>query len=238
MSSDEDLTVISTYLARRDVDQLARPVDLLVLMGSSVLESVEVTAQAWHDGVVRRILVSGGIGHSTQYLIDKVGQKQRRPESHIFRDLLVNDLGLDPTAITIEDQSTNCGENAEFSRSFVHRAESIVIVQDPTMQRRTHASFERSFRDLPGTELISFAAAIPWIGGDSVSSGPGAPPIWSRDRFASLVLGEVRRLADDPNGYGPRGRDFIDHVEIPDPVLIAYRNIVAKRPDLVRAAGG
>jgi uncharacterized SAM-binding protein YcdF (DUF218 family) len=215
---------MSNYLARRDVEQLAEPVDVLILMGSAVLESVDVTASAWHDGVVRRILVSGGIGHSTRLLLDKVGEQEPRPESHIFRDLLVKTAAVDPAAITVEDRSTNCGENAEFSRRFVDRAGSIALVQDPTMQRRTHASFERSFRDLPGTELISFAPVIPWIGPDGVGAGPGRPVIWELERFTSLVLGEIRRLRDDENGYGPRGRDFIDHVELPAVVLDAYSN--------------
>jgi uncharacterized SAM-binding protein YcdF (DUF218 family) len=234
---DDELTLISTYLARRDVEKLTESVDLLILMGSAVLESVEVTARAWHDGVVRRILVSGGIGHSTPHLVAKVGQVEMRPESHIFRELLV-DEHVDPAAITIEDQSTNCGENAEFSRRFVDRAGSIVLIQDPTMQRRTHGSFERSFRDLPGTELVSFAPVIPWIGPDGVGAAPGQPVIWELERFASLVLGEIRRLRDNPDGYGPRGRDFIDHVDLPAAVLDAYGNIAAQRPDLVRPAGG
>jgi hypothetical protein len=44
-------------------------------------------------------------------------------------------------------------------------------------------------------------------------------------------------LRDDADGYGPLGRNFIDHVDIPEQVLLAYRNVVGRRPDLVRRAG-
>jgi hypothetical protein len=71
-----------------------------------------------------------------------------------------------------------------------------------------------------------------------VSAGPGLPEIWSRRRFTSLILGEIRRLRDDADGYGPRGRNFIDHVDIPEVVLTAYDRVAAAHPELVRTAGG
>jgi len=232
------LTLISTYLARRDVESPAEA-DLLVLMGSAVLQSVEVAARAWLDGLVPRILISGGIGHSTPHLLAKLGQQEMRAESHIFRDLLTREYGVPAGAIEVEDQSANCGENAEFTRALVDRPrQRILLVQDPTMQRRTHASFVRSFRDLPGTRLISYAPLIPWIGPYGVAAAPDGPAIWDRERFASLLLGEIRRLRDDENGYGPRGRDFIDHVDLPPAVLDAYRNVSDQYPALVRPAGG
>jgi hypothetical protein len=245
---DEDLLVISGFLARRDVPrlELPEPADVLVLMGSAVLESVEVAARALHSGATGRILVSGGIGHSTPHLYDAVARHPAyrvidvagRPESHIIRDILRDHLGVDPATIQIEDASSNCGENAELSRRQIQTAASIVLVQDPTMQRRTHAAFERSFRDHPETRLISFAPVLPWIGTLGISAKPGGPPIWSQHRFTSLLLGEVRRLRDDADGYGPLGRNFIDHVDIPEQVLLAYRNIAGQRPDLIRPAGG
>jgi uncharacterized SAM-binding protein YcdF (DUF218 family) len=151
------LLVISRFLARRDVPrlELREPADVLVLMGSAVLESVEVAARAFHSGATGRILVSGGIGHSTPHLYEAIALHPTyhvidvagRPESHILRD----HLRVDPTAIQMEDASSNCGENAELSRRQIQAAASIVLVQDPTMQRRTHAAFERSFRDHPAT---------------------------------------------------------------------------------------
>lgn len=231
-SIEQDLDTLGGYLARRDVQELTRPVDLLVLMGSAVLESVELTAKAYRDGIAKHILISGGIGHSTHYLIEALDARglsgemavERRAEAHIFRELLVRD-GVDPGAIRVEERSTNCGENAEFTRQLVSAERSLLLVQDPTMQRRTHACFERAFRDLPGVELISFAPEVPRTA-------------WPRERFVSLVLGEIRRLRDDANGYGPRGLNFIDHIDVPPGVILAYRNVAAAFPELVRPPGG
>lgn len=236
-----DEALIARYLARRDDDDQAA--DLIVLMGSAVLESVEAAAWAYRAGRAPRILISGGIGHSTHHLeaaihrrglaVDTTG----RPESHVFRELLISRYDVPPAAIAVEDRSTNCGENAEFTRRMIDRPSRLLLIQDPTMQRRTHACFERSFRDLPGTRLISRAPLIPHIGPKHVSAGPDLPEIWTRRRFTSLLLGEIRRLRDDADGYGPRGRNFIDHVDIPEHVLAAYERVAAAHPELVRAAG-
>ncbi|MGZ0147593.1 YdcF family protein [Kribbella sp. WER1] len=217
-----DEEVIARYLARRD------PVDtpdLVVLMGSAILESVEVAAEAARRYDVP-VLVSGGIGHSTRYLDEAVRRRgldvaTGRPEAHVFRDLLI-ESGIE--RITIEDRSTNCGENADFTRRLLGTPRTLLLIQDPTMQRRTHACFERAFADLPGTTLASHAPLVPWIGPDHVSAGPGAAEIWSRDRFLSLLLGEIHRLS--PDGYGPNGRNFIGHVDIPPEVLAAYNRLL------------
>ncbi|WP_238176565.1 YdcF family protein, partial [Kribbella albertanoniae] len=229
--------ILARYLARRD--EPAEHVDIIVLMGSAVLESVEVAAQFHHD-TSARILISGGIGHSTHHLDTAVTRRGLpvevggRPESHVFRDLLTTQYAVPAAAIQVEDQSTNCGENAAFTRHLINEPAALLLIQDPTMQRRTHASFERSFADLPGTRLISHAPLIPWIGPNFVSAGPDRPEIWSLQRFRSLILGEIQRLSDDPTGYGPAGRNFIDHVDIPAPVVAAHNQLATAHPHLIR----
>ncbi|WP_425557286.1 ElyC/SanA/YdcF family protein [Kribbella aluminosa] len=86
-----------------------------------------------------------------------------RPEAHVFRDLLIR-YGVPAGRIKVEDQSTNRGENADFTRRLIVTPRTLLLIQDPTMQRRTHACFERSFADLPGTTILSHAPLIPWIG--------------------------------------------------------------------------
>jgi hypothetical protein len=45
------------------------------------------------------------------------------------------------------------------------------------------------------------------------------------ERFLALILGEIRRLRDDEYGYGPKGRDFLPHVEIPESVIESYLRV-------------
>jgi uncharacterized SAM-binding protein YcdF (DUF218 family) len=245
VARSDDLEVIAGFLARRDVaslesEGLRRTFDVLVLCGSAVLASLDVTARAFHDGVVRRVLVSGGIGHSTPYLASAIRDHPAyagvvtdgRPESAILAEILVRHLDVSPGALTTEDESTNCGENADLSlRTLAGGPEvrSILLVQDPTMQRRTHASFDRRLPDPAPMEVVSFAPFVPRVGPDGVGARAD-DPVWSTGRFTSLALGEVSRLRDDETGYGPRGAGFIGHVDVPEQVLAAYHRLRGADP--------
>lgn len=58
--------------------------------------------------------------------------------------------------------------------------------------------------------------------------------VWDVDRFLSLLLGEIPRLRDDPAGYGPAGKGFIDHVNIPTAVEAAHARLARRYPQLLR----
>lgn len=56
------------------------------------------------------------------------------------------------------------------------------------------------------------------------------------ERYISLLLGEIPRLRDDENGYGPRGKDFIAHVEIPQGITNAFNELKQNYSDFIRVA--
>lgn len=60
--------------------------------------------------------------------------------------------------------------------------------------------------------------------------------MWEMERYLSLLLGEIPRLSDTPEGYGPRGKGFIAHVEIPPRVEQAFLALKEDYADLVREA--
>ncbi len=96
-----------------------------------------------------------GVGHSTNYLYEAVRQDTRyrmlpvvgRPEAHVLADIAHDYWQIPRSRLVVEDQSTNCGENARFTRTTLenggipHRRG--IVIQDPTMQRRTMATFAR-----------------------------------------------------------------------------------------------
>ena len=49
--------------------------------------------------------------------------------------------------------------------------------------------------------------------------------MWPISMYPELLGGEVRRLTDDERGYGPRGQDFVVHVDIPDDVRHAAESL-------------
>lgn len=242
----DDLTVVGAFLARRDEPRLTRdhPADVLVLCGSAVLQSLTVAATALHEGSAARILVTGGIGHSTAYLRAAVAGHPEYRDTHtaglseaaVIADILRRHLDVSADLLRTEQESTNCGQNAELSLRLLaaeaERTRSVVIVQDPTMQRRTHAAFER-WRGVDGPEIRSHAPFVPVVG--EYGAGETADhAVWTLDRFRALALGEISRLTDDEHGHGPRGERFIVHVDIPDDVVAAYQRLRAAYPEAGR----
>ena len=207
-SVNDDLKRISDWLARRDIETLSGKYDLVVLCGGSVLEAVSTAAEAYQLNLAPKILITGGIGHATSYLYDKVGQRGR-PEAAIFADILESEYDIPRESMLLETESTNCGNNASLSRLVAPDVNSILLIQDPTMQRRSHASFERHW----SATVTSFAPFIPDVRNLTA---------WPEARFVSLIMGEIPRLRDDANGYGPNGANFIDRVDIPTDVEEAH----------------
>ena len=73
----DDANTLSTFLARRDYPTLAAaaadgPFTAIVVCGSAVLATVEAAVAALALGLAPRVLFSGGVGHSTQLLLDAV----------------------------------------------------------------------------------------------------------------------------------------------------------------------
>ena len=238
----KDMNTLAQFLARRDVVELApntllEDVDAIVLLGSSVLATIEVAVAAFNNGLSDRIVISGGIGHSTPELWNKIRSHpeymqipvDERAEADIIRDLIIEFHQVPESALIIENQSTNCGLNAWETRRVLSDLGisngKFLLIQDPTMQLRSHLSFQRAWRGDEDTSFVSFAPFIPIVQLSDQEGFQVEPEAWSQDRFMSLLLGEIPRLANTPTGYGPEGRDFIEHVDIPREVTEAFDRV-------------
>lgn len=60
--------------------------------------------------------------------------------------------------------------------------------------------------------------------------------MWEIDRYVNLLMGEIPRLADNADGYGPNGKNFIAHVEIPQEVNLAFEELKKEYGEAVRKA--
>lgn len=50
--------------------------------------------------------------------------------------------------------------------------------------------------------------------------------IWPIDTYLGMLSGEVTRLTDNEQGYGPRGQDFLVHVDAPQEVSHAAATLI------------
>lgn len=213
---------------------------LLILLGNAILSTAEAAFQALAQGHVTRLLIAGGIGHSTRLLYDAVQQHpvyrnvatEGRSEAEVLYDIGLQHFGLSPENILLETASTNCGDNALQARRVLDgsgdRNTDIILTQDPLMQLRTDASFRHVWRDRPDVRFTSWPVLVPQLvrEGESVRfAGTAQAGLWTLPRFISLLLGEIPRLRNAPGGYGPRGAGFIAEVEIPAEIEDIYARL-------------
>ena len=220
--------------------------DLFVLFGGGVSGIVDELARAMEAGLARRYAIVGGRGHAT-YLLDRSfecelpdagGTPAALPragvdsEAEMLDALLRSRYGM--RADVLETRSTNCGNNISRLMDLLEgegaTPASVVLCQDAVMQRRMGATWRRQAREREGfarTKVVCWAAyqaELEWR--DGRLGWRRAPRgIWPVDRYVELLSGEVARLTDDEDGYGPCGRDYLEHVDVPDEVSDAAETL-------------
>ena len=247
------------YLAKRDLDNLSKAhlqqkyaiedVELVILLGNSSLFVAERAALSYQAGLTKKILVCGGKGHSTPFLYENVKKHplysiirtDDQSEAELFKRILTDFYKIPKDDLLIEKESTNCGANAQEAYQLLKGKgilpKNILLMQDPVLQRRSQASFEKVFQD-EAVQFISYASFVPYLipEGDKLAfKEKVAEEFCDLDRFISLVMGEIPRLQNDENGYGPKGKNFIIPVEIPETVLQAYRQLLPVYGNYVRS---
>jgi uncharacterized SAM-binding protein YcdF (DUF218 family) len=253
----EDLNVLARYLAFDDFGgapstlENLRSSGVIVLFGNQVVATLTRACTLAQLAPQTTLLFSGGLGHSTRLLHENLcadphvatrcALSAESSEAEMYSAVAQRVFSISAHRILVEDRSANGGENARFSIRTLKYAglsgETVLLLQDPTMQRRSFLTWQRQ-ADLAGIKgrVFSHSAFVPCV--EAASDGTlrirpdQASGSWSFTRLASLLLGEIRRLRDDKNGYGPRGRNFIAHVDIPDAVLASYTRLIAS--DLIQ----
>lgn len=60
--------------------------------------------------------------------------------------------------------------------------------------------------------------------------------MWDIDRYITLLMGEIPKLTDDENGYGPKGTSYIAHIDILEDIKNAFLSLKQIYGDKVRKA--
>ena len=100
--------------------------------------------------------------------------------------------------------------------------QSIILSQDATMQRRMEAGMRKYVND--DVLIINYAVYMATVveKNHTLMYEEQIIGMWDVERYVNLLMGEIPRLSDDKNGYGPEGKNFIVHVDIPKEVKVAF----------------
>lgn len=247
------VNTLAAFCGRRDISLLTsqelkkkygfEQADVLVLFGGSILCGGDVLANAMQNRIAKKYIIVGGAGHTTETLRIKMHQQFPAiatiglPEAKLFANYLKYKYDLEPDYL--ERNSTNCGNNITFLLDLLkehHMAfYSIILCQDATMQLRMAAGLSKYE---PDAMIINYATYyVDVVTKDESLTFAEAPlGMWDMEHYITLLMGEIPRLSDDIEGYGPNGKNYIAHVDIPYDVCSAFGTLKENYGNMVREA--
>lgn len=247
------VNTLSAFCGCRDVASLTseelnkkygfEQADVLVLFGGSIMCGGDVLANAMQNGIAKKYIIVGGAGHTTETLRLKMHRQFPKietaglPEAEVFAGYLKYKYNLKPNYL--ECSSTNCGNNITYMLDLIKKHnvafKSVILCQDATMQLRMAAGL-RKYK--PDAAIISFATYRTDIVVKNEKLMYAEVPLgmWDIKRYITLLMGEIPRLSDDTGGYGPKGKNYIAHVDIPHEVRNAFDFLKESCGGVVRKA--
>ncbi|MGV8984092.1 hypothetical protein [Clostridium sp.] len=115
-----DINNVAKFLSKRDICELSSSslvdkfgiaqVDMILILGNSIPYIAEVGAKAYKSGLAKDIMIVGGIGHSTKYLVQNVLVDNRykdidvedKSEADILRQIIVSGENIHKDKIIIK----------------------------------------------------------------------------------------------------------------------------------------
>lgn len=201
-----------------EVDQLAEVIwnyhllhhdlkksDCILALGSNDIRVAEHAVKLFHEGWAPLLIFSGKSGELTKGLFDC-------PEAEYFSKIAVK-MGVPRSKILIEANSTNTGENIQFTRNLLSEKginpNSLILVQKPFMERRTYATFKKHW---PEKDIILSTQNI------SFSQYPNH--FLSKEHVINVMVGDLQRIKEYPS------KGFQIPQTIPERVWEAYKDLV------------
>ena len=185
------------------------PADAILVLCSHDTLVAERGAQLWLDGWAPWLIFSGGSGSITRRLWHEA-------EADLFARTAVA-MGVPQSAILIENQSTNTGENVRCTKALLSARglefNRFIVVQKPYMERRSYATFRKVW---PEKEVI---VTSPRASLDDYLARYSNAALSAAD-VISIMVGDLQRI----RLYAASGYQIPQ--DIPDEVWEAFEELV------------
>jgi uncharacterized SAM-binding protein YcdF (DUF218 family) len=187
--------------------------DAIIVLGNRDLRVAEYASQLWLDGWAPYLVCSGsGDVHNS-----KQGREQfvGTTEAEVFAGI-ARHMGVPESALIIENQSQNTGQNFEFAINVLSergvQTESVILVQKPYMERRTYATGKVW---LPHIQMIVTSPPIPLSDYPNESNSVG-------EHWIHGMVGDLQRIKEYP------AKGFQIPQDIPGDVWEAFEYLVTQ----------
>ncbi|MFE6385249.1 YdcF family protein [Nocardiopsis dassonvillei] len=184
----------------------ARPCDVAIGLGSYDLGVAAHSVELYRSGLFPILVFTGGNSPTTATVFP-------RGEAVHFREHAL-ELGVPDSAILLESEAANTGQNITFSREILSAAgitpSTVLLISMPYMERRSFATARKLW---PEVEVV--CASEPLGLDDYVKSiGDGKLVI-------DMLVGDLQRVLEYPK------RGFAIEQDVPQQVLTAYKSLIA-----------
>ncbi|MGW1899103.1 YdcF family protein [Streptomyces hirsutus] len=184
-----------------------RPCSVAIGLGSHDLGVADTTADLYHRGMAPVIVFTGATSRTTR-------ERMPRGEAEHYRERAI-ELGVPASAIIVEPDARNTGENLRFSRALLEvrgiPVSSALLVSKPYEERRAYAT---ACKVWPEVEWVS--ASTPMTFAEYVNS------LQDVRLVVDMLVGAQQRLAVYPR------QGFMIEQQIPDNVAAAYERLKAE----------
>lgn len=248
------INILAAFCGKRDMNELSqeslqerfgiRQADVIILFGGSIPEGCDAAGKAFLGNIAKHFMIVGGEGHTTESLRQKIKEAYPqietagKAEADVMYAYMQQKYGI--KECLLERYSTNCGNNVTYALELLQEQglehKSIIIMQDATMQRRMQAGFDKYSPDVTIINYAAYNAQVSVKGDKLAIAQDDIWGMWDVEQYITLLMGEIPRLTDDVNGYGPNGADYIAHVEVPMEVTEAFQYLKQEYGDYVRMA--
>jgi uncharacterized SAM-binding protein YcdF (DUF218 family) len=183
-----------------------RPCSAGIGLGSHDLGVATFAADLHHAGLFPVLVFTGGNSPTT-------AARFPRGEAVHYAEHAIT-LGVPPSAIIIEPEAANTGQNIDFTRRALEAAQitvsSVLLISKPYMQRRAFATARKLWPEVGivcASETLAFDDYLKSIGDDKL--------------VIDMLVGDLQRVIEYP------ARGFAVAQDVPGAVMDAYRRLLA-----------
>ncbi|MFK0214954.1 YdcF family protein [Streptomyces sp. NPDC090298] len=183
-----------------------KPCSVGIGLGSHDLGVADVTADLYHRGMFPLIVFTGATSRTTAH-------RMPRGEAEHYRDRAL-ELGVPASAIFVEPNARNTGENIRFSRGLLAargvEVTSALLISKPYEERRAYATARQLW---PEIEFVSASDPMPLAKYVDLIGDPTL--------VLDMLVGAQQRLLIYPD------QGFMLRQEIPTAVTASYERLCA-----------
>jgi uncharacterized SAM-binding protein YcdF (DUF218 family) len=209
-TTDQDRADAQAIWDYHQMHHPARPCSAGIGLGSHDLGVATLAADLYHAGLFPVLVFTGANSPTT-------ATRFPRGEAVHFAEHATG-LGVPASAVIIEPEAANTGQNIEFSRRALTAAgiqvTSVMLISKPYMERRAYATARKTWPEVDAvcaSERLSLDDYLKTIGDDKL--------------VIDMLAGDLQRIIEYP------ALGFAVPQDVPPQVMAAYQRLTARGYD-------